>query len=213
VLLSNATREDTGFKLFHMNTGGNISCASCHPEGTEDGHTWQFQDFGLRRSQSLAGGSAKHVPFHWSGELANFDALIEEVMMKRMSMPSRPSADQLTAFGGWLGALRPATPNDDLDAAAVKRGKALFESKQVGCASCHAGSAFTDDLPHDVGTGAAFITPPLVGVAARTPLMHDGCALTLSDRFGVCGGDERHGDVSALGDADIEDLTAFLSSL
>ncbi|WP_437548016.1 hypothetical protein WME97_48425 [Sorangium sp. So ce367] len=43
--------------------------------------------------------------------------------------------------------------------------------------------------------------------------MHDGCAKTLRDRFDpVCGGD-RHGDVSALAPAQLDDLVAYLESL
>jgi hypothetical protein len=30
--------RDTGHDLFHMGTSGGIACASCHPEGREDGH-------------------------------------------------------------------------------------------------------------------------------------------------------------------------------
>ena len=39
---------------------------------------------------------------------------------------------------------------------------------------------------------------PRARVAARTPLLHNGCAPTLADRFGDCGGGDRHGHTSHL---------------
>jgi len=43
--------------------------------------------------------------------------------------------------------------------------------------------------------------------------MHDGCAATLRDRFGACGGGELHGHTSQLTPAQIDDLVAYLESL
>ncbi len=50
---------DTGHAIFHTDAGGGIACASCHPEGTDDGRVWRFSDSGKRRTQPLerrAGG-------------------------------------------------------------------------------------------------------------------------------------------------------------
>jgi hypothetical protein len=54
--------------------------------------------------------------------------------------------------------------------------------------------------------------PPLVGVGWRAPLMHNGCAATLADRFGKCS-TATHGSVAALSAGQISDLTAYLDSL
>jgi hypothetical protein len=45
--------------------------------------------------------------------------------------------------------------------------------------------------------------------------MHDGCAATLSERFGLpsCGGGDKHGATSGLAASAIEDLVAYLQSL
>ncbi|MEO6600360.1 MAG: hypothetical protein ABIQ16_10840, partial [Polyangiaceae bacterium] len=40
--LASDSRSDTGHFVFHANTGGGIACASCHPEGGEDGRVWNF---------------------------------------------------------------------------------------------------------------------------------------------------------------------------
>jgi cytochrome c peroxidase len=58
-----------------------------------------------------------------------------------------------------------------------------------------------------------FKPPSLLGVAARPPFMHDGCARTLRDRFGSCGGGDAHGKTSHLTAAQLDDLTAYLESL
>jgi cytochrome c peroxidase len=63
-----------------------------------------------------------------------------------------------------------------------------------------------------VGTGGAFQVPPLVGVGWRTPLMHDGCATTLADRFGACS-TAQHGHIASLSATDITNLTAYLETL
>ena len=43
--------------------------------------------------------------------------------------------------------------------------------------------------------------------------MHDGCAKTLADRFGACGGGDAHGVTSTLTQAQLADLVAYLESL
>ena len=50
--------RDTGHDLFHLASrpGGGLACASCHPEGREDGRVWQFKPLGPRRTKSLLGG-------------------------------------------------------------------------------------------------------------------------------------------------------------
>jgi hypothetical protein len=52
-----------------------------------------------------------------------------------------------------------------------------------------------------------------VGVAARAPFMHDGCAATLTQRFDPSCGGSAHGNVSGLGAGDIADLVAYLETL
>lgn len=212
ISLAADSRFDTGFAMFHMNTGGGIACTSCHPEAGEDGHTWNFS-VGPRRSQTLEGGASTRSPFHWAGDLLTFDALVDEVMIKRMSLPSTVDPAQRAALRDWLDSVPKSATADDLDADSVERGRVLFQDADLACATCHAGTDYTDNQPHDVGTGAAFITPSLVDVNVRAPLFHDGCALTLEGRFGPCGGGDAHGKTSGLTKAAEADLVAFMQSL
>jgi hypothetical protein len=62
--LSTVSREDTGHSIFHSNSGGFIACASCHQEGLEDGHLWQLDTTGGRRTQSLRGTLSGTAPYH-----------------------------------------------------------------------------------------------------------------------------------------------------
>lgn len=212
IALASDHRFDTGLAMFHMNTGGGIACSSCHPEAGEDGHAWNFTA-GLRRSQSLEGGVSARAPFHWLGDLPSFDELFDEVMIKRMSLTASVSAEQRGALRDWLDSVPRQATADDLDAESVQRGQTLFASAKQGCASCHGGRDYTDNLAHDVGTGAAFVTPSLRGVGLRAPLFHDGCAATLTARFGACGGGDAHGITSHLTSQDRADLVAFMQSL
>lgn len=212
ISLAADVRFDTGFAMFHTNTGGGIACTSCHPEAGEDGHTWSFS-IGPRRSQTLEGGASGRAPFHWSGDLATFDSLIDEVMLKRMSLFATVDKDQRGALRDWLDSVPKAATADDLDAEAVARGRALFNDSELACATCHSGPDYTDNAAHDVGTGAAFVTPSLIDVNIRAPLFHDGCAKSLDERFGLCGGGDAHGHTSQLSKSQQRDLVAFMQSL
>ena len=57
--------------------------------------------------------------------------------------------------------------------------------------------------------------PSLLGVGARLPLMHDGCASTLEERFSntACGGGDKHGTTSKLDAEQLAALVAYLRSL
>jgi mono/diheme cytochrome c family protein len=96
---------------------------------------------------------------------------------------------------------------------AVRRGKILFESTEVGCSGCHSGPKFSNGETASIGRGPATQVPSLIGVSVRAPLMHDGCAKTLLDRFDpACGGTE-HGHPELLDEAGLADLIAYLETL
>lgn len=214
-----SSMEDTGLDMFHNLSGqetlSGLACASCHPEGRDDGHVWNFGEDGIRRTQSLAGTLKGTEPFHWAGDLPTMTALISEVFTGRMGGPKEP-ADRVAALKTWLEELKPLRPAvgpvTAIDEEAPGRGQALYESTEVGCASCHGGSALTNNQTVDVGSGGKFQVPSLLGIGMRAPYMHDGCAKTLADRFTSCGGDD-HGNVSDLEASQIADLVAYLETL
>ena len=206
---------NTGHNIFHKRAnpvGSQIACASCHPEGHDDGHAWNFQKLGLRRTQSLLGGVMETTPLHWDGDMHSLDALVEEVFVSRMAGPLLTN-NEMEVLGDWMHGLRALRPSKPADEQAVERGRQVFNSQEVGCNNCHNGPRLTDGRTLDVGTGKAFQVPSLVGVGFRTPLMHDGCAETVEDRFGSCGGGDEHGRTSQLSSLQLSDLVMYLNSL
>ncbi len=216
IFLAEESRRSVGHALFHRAAGpfSPIACASCHPEGSEDGRVWQFEKVGARRTQSLAGGVTETAPHHWDGDLSDMHDLMGEVFVNRMGgvLPEETRIDSLAA---WLDTISPVPASRSADDPAAARGEALFHSSAVGCASCHSGDQLTNNATVNVGTGKAFQVPSLVGVAHRAPLMHDGCATSLLERFTnpACGGGDAHGKTSHLAPSELADLAFYLETL
>jgi len=210
--LSTDSREDTGHAIFHSNSSVGISCASCHAEGGDDGHTWHFDVFGTRRTPSLLGTLEGTAPYHWSGDMDGLDMLADKVFTSRMRGPLL-DGPQKAVLRDWLFALPAPGVRVEKATASVVRGRALFESPSVGCASCHGGPRFTTSASVDVGTGGVFQVPSLLGVSARAPFLHDGCATTLRERFDARCTTDQHGKTSHLTASDIDDLVGYLESL
>jgi mono/diheme cytochrome c family protein len=212
ISLGTESRADTGQQVFHTNAGGGVACASCHPEGGEDGRVWKFACIGARRTQSMRGGIIGTEPFHWDGDMTTFTTLVHEVFEGRMSGPPlKPeTSDALLA---WIDKIPTLPVRAGVDRMASERGRVLFNDTTVACASCHAGERLTNNKAADVGTGKMFQVPSLRNVAARAPFLHDGCAPTLQDRFGACGGGDKHGKTSALTPAQLADLISYLETL
>lgn len=215
IMLPGVDMSDTGHDLFHRaasETTG-LACASCHPEGHEDGRTWHFDLIGARRTQEVGNDVLQTAPLHWDGDMTDLGAIMTEVFVHRMG--GSPQGERhLDAFSHWMSSM----PKVKISATtasvkSIEHGQALFNDAAVGCATCHTGARFTNNSTMDVGTGKAFQVPSLAGIAARAPFMHDGCAPTLKDRFGACGGGDKHGKTSQLSGADIDDLVAYLETL
>ena len=90
--LPGAAMADTGHEIFYSDTGGGIACASCHAEGGDDGHVWNFSDVGLRRTMNLRGVQIGNGPFHWGGELQHFSDIVSVVFEQRMFGPNLTGA-------------------------------------------------------------------------------------------------------------------------
>jgi hypothetical protein len=214
VALLGESRADTGHDLFHRDAGGGIACASCHPEGGEDGRTWRFSGSGERRTQALHVGLRDTAPFHWNGDLPNVGALMTEVFVGRMG-GVRENTSRTSALSEWLFSLQAPAPIRAANDEAAVRGQALFQSADVGCTTCHSGAKLTDNRSVAIDSIATskLQVPSLIAVGYRAPFMHNGCAATLAARFDPkCGGD-KHGNTAALSDAQIGDLVAYLESL
>jgi hypothetical protein len=197
-----------GHDYFHFDSGFGVACASCHPEGTDDGHVWQFTK-GPRKTQPLDVRLSGTEPFHWNGEFANFGALLHDIFEQRMGANplSRENARALEQF---IYDLNPRPAMRDASDAAALRGHGMFESR---CAGCHEGPNLSINDSTDVGRGGPMQVPSLLGVGVRAPYMHDGCAKALFDRFEPTCGGAQHGNVSDLDEVGRSDLAAYLETL
>jgi hypothetical protein len=211
--LPGESAADEGHTIFHTATLEGIACASCHPEGGDDGRVWQFIGLGPRRTQNIRGGVLARVPFHWSGDIPDMDALVTDVLVGRMG--GNPlSEPQTQALGAWMNAQPALAPPPPADPASVARGAQLFAEPSLGCTTCHSGPQMSTHQLVDVGTGGTFKVPSLIAVGYRAPYMHDGCAASLQDRFDpTCGGGDSHGVTGQLDAGQIDDLVAYLESL
>jgi hypothetical protein len=166
-----------GKRLFHdasdprLAIDGYIACATCHPDGRDDGLTWDFtqRGEGLRNTISLEGrGGMTMGRVHWTG---NFD----EIQDFEGDIRHGQGGTGLLSDTAWLAHADPlgaskAGLSNDLDAlaayvasiplprppSAAVDASALFDA--AGCATCHLPALdFTDSqlaepLRHDVGT-------------------------------------------------------------
>lgn len=222
-----------GRKLFfdatdaRMNDPGTgISCASCHLEGREDGHVWNFAD-GPRRTPSLQGRHlAQTAPYHWNGQFTDLATVMSDTITERMGGRgiTREMGEQLVAFLDELPEVD--NPNRNAPVEVQLRGRAAFEKAQ--CNSCHSGSSFTDNSFADVGTlvtegnsvddvrmlpRGALNVPSLLGIARTAPYLHDGSAQTLKARILSGKNLDRHGKTSVLSNGEVDDLVAYLKTL
>ena len=213
VQLADPGEPSLAFDVFHDTTQAGLACASCHPEGQDDGHVWRFSGLGARRTQNLAGGVSQRAPFHWDGEFATLDDLMGTVFGQRMG-GDELTPEETEQLGQWLDGIPPVLGSPQ-EPSLVDDGKVLFHG-EAACSSCHEGEQLTDSELHVVREGdPAIKTPSLLGVGSRAPFMHDGCAETLEERFldEFCGGGDLHGQTSHLTTRDVDALSAYLRTL
>jgi len=197
VELGGESARDSGHEVFHLDTGGGIACASCHPGGGDDGHVWEFAAVSPVRTQPLE-GMVDLAPYHRRGDVASFEDLMSG-LADQMAGP-RLDAETLASVRHWLVRLPAAPRGPLLDRERVQRGAAVFV--EAGCERCHAGELGTD-RSYQVGE-RTWQTPPLRGIALRAPYLHDGRAATLDEALPE--------SVSALPPEEREDLLAYLRS-
>ncbi len=204
-----STVETPGHRLFHFSTGA-IACASCHPEGHDDGHTWTVNGT-VRRTQALSGGLLETAPFHWKGDLKQLSDVMADTFVSRMggTMPSAGAVEDLGLFLDGIPAPKPFAPRGT---PAATTGRAAFV--KAGCESCHAGPKLGSNATVGIGKTEATQVPSLIGVARRGPWMSDGCAKTMKERFTnpACGG-TAHGHVESLTAFEVDALVDYLERL
>ncbi len=181
-----------------ISANGQFACASCHPEGKQDGMTWRL-DKGPRQTPVLAGRLVGTAPYNWLGSRGSLKDNMKETMgrLGGRGLPAKDLDDLELYLTQYLDGGPQTQP---VRTAMQERGKHLFESDEVGCAHCHApGTRFTDGKNHDIGTTTseevsrllAEQGKPVPAVAPLTPaaLLREGLtALSTTQLLRMLGG-------------------------
>lgn len=192
-------------------SGAGVSCSTCHLDGRNDGLTWTLRGE-PRNTPSLAGPVYLTAPVTWSEDVAS---VADEAMLTssiRMGGQGLHDADA-TLIEAYVNSTRyPDAPRRGEETDQIALGKEIFQRADVGCASCHSGDLFTDNLRHPILGPVDTQTPTLRGISASSPYFHDGSAPTLAAVVEMAR-DGSMGDTSMLSADERAALVAFLESL
>jgi len=199
------------------------SCITCHPNSRVDGLNWDLLNDGIGNPKNTKSMVLAHqtMPVGWMGVRETAEKAVR-AGIKYIQFAVRPEQDA-AAIDEYLKSLTPAASPFLVEGRlsdAARRGQKIFHDESVGCAHCHTGALFTDQLSHDVGTIGSydkpedrFITPMLIEAWRTAPYLHDGSAGTLRDLVTTSNKQDRHGRTSQLSPQQIDDLVAFVRSL
>ncbi len=210
-----------GRALFHkgndgrLSSAGSMSCGNCHPEARNDGLSWRIGGTDLQ-TPLLAGRLVGTHPFKWDGQDKDLHTSLMHTVVRLGGSGIAPSdASDLQAYLESLPAVRTMKSSSQSTlASASARGKELFASKELGCASCHAGVNYSDGKSYEFSDDLPKVnTPSLIGLAASAPYYHDGSAATLRDLLLENGSVHGMGKLSQLKAHDVDALVAYLETL
>jgi mono/diheme cytochrome c family protein len=209
-----------GRLLFHTSGDRRIAadgraCASCHPDGRDDGLTWSTPE-GPRQPPMLAGRVEGTAPYSWDGGHATVEEHLA-ITLKRLHGKGL-DGDSMRAIAAYVRAI-PGPPRAEAELTpTAARGRDLFRSVEVGCTNCHREEAmFADGSQHDVSSSApadrssVFDTPSLRFVGGTAPYFHDGRYATLREL--LAGTRKTMGMTEHLNEADLTAIESYLLSL
>lgn len=212
-------RWERGRRLFHSTKDSRISlgraCATCHPEGRDDGLLWTSPD-GPRQTPMLAGRLKDSAPYGWFGDHPTVTVHLENTFERLggTGLQKQPGKGDLEALVVYVESLPLPPAWVPADEKAVARGKQAFAS--YGCNDCHKGGGGIDGRAHNLGTAGAadkrqsFDTPSLVRVRASAPYFHDGRYATLEELLSAT---DTKMIIGVLSDSDKKDMIAYLETL
>jgi YVTN family beta-propeller protein len=195
-----------------------MSCHSCHTDGHTPGllnDNATDGSFGTpKRILSLL-GVRDSGPWAWNGNLPDLESQIRQSIQGTMQGP-KPSEEEVQGLAAFLQSLTPAPSPEALhgqiDEAAVRRGREVFERQS--CGNCHTPPAYTSKGAYKVGLtdeagNVAFNPPSLRGLSHAGHFFHDNRALSLEDVF-LRHRHQLQGDPTQ---QELADLIRFLRSL
>lgn len=201
------------------------SCNSCHLDGGSNAKAMDTWNDGTELTPKTVlplRGVTETGPWTWHGWQDDLRESLQNSFVSTMQ-GTRASSQDVEALQSYLGELRYAAnpfvpPEGKLEPSAV-RGRALFESSEVGCSDCHSGPNFSDGDMHDVGMirdsdkYSGYNTPSLRGVYRKARFLHDGRAKTLEAVLERWHRPDEIGGGAELTEADVADLVSYLKTL
>ncbi len=211
------------------------SCYTCHPDGHEDGLTYDLTGTGrnLANVQTLRDlrGTA---PFKWIGtnqSVYKQCGMRFSIFVTRTESFSPVDLDAVVAY-----IFRELThppnlnmlPNGELTDA-QKRGKEIYHRTMTNdgreipvrdrCNTCHNGPNFSNYQMFDVGTlkdnddPTLFDTPNLNNIYESAPYLHDGSAATLEEIWTIYNDHDEHGYANDMTKEQLNDLVEYLKCM
>jgi YVTN family beta-propeller protein len=211
------------------------SCYTCHPDGHEDGLTYDLTGTGrnLANVQTLRDLNGTQ-PFKWNGKNVSIYMQCGMRFSMFVTRTESFSPEDLNAVVAYIK--RELThppnlyrlPNGELTEA-QQRGKAIYERSETNdgkeipigdrCITCHNGPNFSHFLMSHVGTlkenddPTMFDAPNLNNVYESAPYLHDGSAATLEEIWTKFNDYDNHGYANDMTKDQLNDLVEYLKSL
>jgi YVTN family beta-propeller protein len=227
-----------GGRLFY-NAGrtfqNQYSCSTCHPDGGEDGLTYDLTGTGRDLENTITLRELSNTgPFKWNGKNVSVYMQCGMRFSKFVTRTESFTPRELNALVAFIFQKLENPPNwRQMPASqlteAQKRGKEIFERSVTNtgeiiperdrCVTCHPAPYFTDRSAANVGSGfetdteELFDTPKLNNIADTPPYLHDGRAATLEEIWTVYGGEDYHGIVNDLTKQQLNDLVEYLKGI
>jgi mono/diheme cytochrome c family protein/sugar lactone lactonase YvrE len=210
---------EAGAELFRrggdwrISDSGVMACASCHPDGRQDGLSWRLGK-SILQTPMLAGRVEGTAPYKWNGEDEDLTASFKHTLQRLGGNPDSVTSSELRALAAYVTSLPAPRAPRAADIAAIERGRELF-TQTLDCSGCHDGDALTDGGQYPLASRGLETTdtPSLIGLAHTAPYYHDGSAPDLYSLVTDKGSVHDMSDFSDLDPANVRDLVAYLESL
>lgn len=211
------------------------SCSTCHPDGSEDGLTYDLTGTGRNLENTITLRELSHTsPFKWNGKNVSVYMQCGIRFSKFVTRTESFTPEELNAVVAFMFQKLENPPNtyqlpEGQLTEAQQRGKAIFERTATKdgheipdkdrCITCHPPPYFTDRSLTNVGSGfetdmeTFFDTPKLNNVVDTPPYLHDGRAQTLEEIWTVYSEKDTHGYVNDLFKQELNDLIEYLKSI
>lgn len=200
-----------------------LTCATCHPEGRNDGLNWDLLNDGIgnpKNTKSLV-LSPQTPPVMWSGVRSRAEIAVRAGF--HFINFFEASDERMSDVRAYLASLEPEkspylglSEIDGNFAESVERGKSLFNSQ--GCIDCHKPPLYTNKETYEFEVADErginrFDVPTLKELWRRGPYWHDGRKSTLEDlltdpSLNPCGS-----SADKMNSQEIKDLSNFLLTL